>query len=109
MVWSNKQFELENIENTEPDITPEEFKQWAWSVWSVAAYTKPGNPHPCSYPSKLIERILKFYFWKNDLILDPYAGVSTTGVVCKKLSRRFTGIDLNPNYCQYGSELIKSA
>jgi len=109
LVWSNEQFELENIEKTKPDITEKQFKEWSWNVWKVAPYSKPGNPHPCSFPTKLIERAIKFYTYPNDLILDPYAGVSTTGIVCKKLGRRYTGIDLNPNYCDYGSELIKSA
>ena len=109
LIWSNKKFELENIEKTNPDITEKEFKEWAWSVWSVAPYVSPGNPHPCSFPSKLIERLLKFYTYPNDLILDPYAGVSTTAHVCKKLNRRFTTIEMNPNFCEHASKLLKSA
>ncbi len=109
LIWSNEEFELENIEKTKPDITEKEFKEWSWNVWKVAPYSKPGNPHPCSFNPKLIKRILKFYTYKNDLILDPYAGVSTTGVVCKNLGRRYTGIDLNANYCDYGSDLFQSA
>ena len=109
MVWSNQQFELENIENTEPDITREEFKEWSWSVWKIFPHSRANNPHPCSFAPKLIERLLKFYTYPNDLILDPYAGVSTTAQVCQKFNRRYTTIELNHNYCEYGSELLKTA
>ena len=109
LIWSKEEFELENIEKTKPDITEKEFKEWAWSVWSVAPYVEPGNPHPCSFPSKLIQRLLKFYTYPNDLILDPYGGVSVVAHMCKKFGRRYTSIELNPNYCEYGLEKLKSA
>lgn len=109
LIWSNKQFELDNVEGTESDITPDEFSKWAWSVWTVAPWAKGGNPHPCSFAPKLIERLLKFYTYPNDLILDPYAGVSTTAQVCKKFNRRYTTIELNPNYVEHANELLESA
>ena len=109
LVWSNKEFELENIDNTEPDITPDEFKEWSWSIWNISPYSKPGNPHPCSTTPKLLKRLLKFYTYPNDLILDPYAGVSTVAQACKLLNRRFTMVELNPNYCEHASKLLKSA
>lgn len=109
LVWANREFELENIENTEPDITPEEFKEWAWSIWKISPYVRPGNPHPCSFPPKLIERLLKFYTYPNDLILDPYGGVSTLAQICKKHKRRYTSVELNRSYCEYASEILKSA
>ena len=109
LVWANGQFDLENVEGTEPDITPEEFKKWAWSVWTVAPWARGGNPHPCSFSPKLIERLVKFYTWPNDLILDPYGGVSITAQVCKKFNRRYCTIELNPNYVEYAHELLKTA
>lgn len=109
LVFANQQFELEDIEGYGSDITPEEFEECAWSIWKVSPYSRPHNPHPCSFPPKLIERLLKFYTRQNDLILDPYAGISTTAQVCKKLNRRFTMLELNPNYCEESVRLLKSA
>ena len=109
LIWANEEFELENIENTTPDISQKEFEDWSWNVWKIAPYVTPGNPHPCSFPPKLIERVLKFYTYPNDLILDPYSGACITAKICKRLRRRFTCIDLNPNYCEYGAEQLKSA
>ena len=109
LVWANQQFELEDIEGYGSDITPEEFQECAWSIWKVSPYSRPNNPHPCSFPPKLIERLVKFYSYSNDLVLDPYAGVSTTAQVCRKLNRRFTMLELNPNYCEESVRLLKSA
>lgn len=44
-------------------------------------------------PELLIERIVKASSLKGDLVLDPFAGVGTCPVICKKLNRRFIGIE----------------
>jgi len=109
LVWAKNQDVLPNIEGTEPDISGKEFLEWSWSVWTVAPYSKSQNPHPCAFPPRLVERLIKFYTWPNDLILDPYAGAHTTCEICKKFGRRYTGIELNSNYCQYGKEQVEVA
>lgn len=106
LVWSKDKFELENIEGSEPDITENEFKEWSWSVWNISTYTRPNNPHPCSYPHKLVERLLKYYSFKNDLILDSYAGIGITAQMCKRHKRRYTMLELNPAYCKWAKEKL---
>lgn len=44
---------------------------------------------------------------EQELILDPFAGVGTTGVVCKELNRRFKGFELNEQYCNIANERLK--
>jgi DNA modification methylase len=41
------------------------------------------------------------------VILDPFFGTGTTGIVATKNSRHYAGIDLNPNYCKLAEERIK--
>jgi DNA modification methylase len=41
-----------------------------------------------------------------DLILDPFAGSGTTGVVARKLARNFVGLDLSPQYLALAGERI---
>jgi DNA modification methylase len=48
-------------------------------------------------PEKLIERIVKASSNEGDIVLDPFMGVGTTAVVCKKLNRNFIGFEINPN------------
>ena len=42
----------------------------------------------------------------GDLVLDPFAGSGTTGVVARRLSRRFLGIELNPEYAEMARRRI---
>ena len=42
-------------------------------------------------------------------ILDPFMGSGTTGVACVKLGRRFTGIEIDPDYFEIACERIRKA
>ena len=44
-------------------------------------------------PEKLMERLIKASSSQGDLVLDPFAGVGTCPVVCKRLGRHFIGIE----------------
>lgn len=49
-------------------------------------------------PEKLIERLVLASSNEGDLVLDPFSGVGTTAVVCKKLNRNFIGFEINEEY-----------
>jgi site-specific DNA-methyltransferase (adenine-specific)/adenine-specific DNA-methyltransferase len=49
-------------------------------------------------PEKLIERLVKASSAEGDLVLDPFAGVGTCPVVCKKAGRNFIGFELNSRF-----------
>jgi len=51
-------------------------------------------------PEKLIERLVKASSNEGDLVLDPFAGVGTCPVVCKRLGRRFIGIERDRNFAE---------
>ena len=42
----------------------------------------------------------------DGLVLDPFMGTGTTGVVCKSLSRDFIGIELDDTYFNLATERI---
>jgi len=54
--------------------------------------------HPCQFPEKMIERIIKACSNRGDLILDPFAGSGTTGIVAKRLDRKFILIENKREY-----------
>ena len=62
--------------------------------------------HIAMFPEKLITPMILAGCPKNGLVLDPFSGAGTTGVVCKKTGRNFIGIELNPNYCKMAQERI---
>lgn len=107
LIWSKEQFELVNISGHTPDISEEEFQNWSWSVWRVEPFTYHKNPHPCSFSHVLISRLVKMYTYPGDMVLDSFSGAGITGQVCKNLGRKYTLIDINPNYCSYAKEKIE--
>lgn len=49
-------------------------------------------------PEQLLERIIKASSNEGDLVLDPFAGVGTCPVVCRRLGRRFIGIEQDKQF-----------
>lgn len=54
--------------------------------------------HPTQKPEKLLELIILASSNEGDVVLDPFFGSGTTGVVAKKLNRNFIGIEKNNDY-----------
>ncbi len=65
--------------------------------WSMAENTA----HPTQKPEKLIAKLILASSNENDLVLDIFAGSGTTGVVAKKLNRRYIMTEQNPLYCAW--------
>lgn len=67
------------------------------SVWAVPI--KPfKEAHFATYPPELIVDCIKAGCPENGIVLDPFGGSGTTGVVAKKLNRRYVMFELNPEY-----------
>ena len=70
-------------------------------VWETAL-TKPSEKkygkHPTQKPMELLEKIILASTDEGDLILDPFNGSGTTGVVAKKLNRKYIGIEKEKDY-----------
>lgn len=79
------------------DITPEEFKKFSDGHWDIPPETKR-NGHPAPFPEELIYRLIKFYSFKGNTILDMFGGTGTVAVVCEKNNRNYTHIDISEEY-----------
>jgi len=64
--------------------------------------------HFAVFPEELCETPIKSGCPKNGVVLDPFFGAGTTGVVAKKLGRNFIGIELNKDYCEIARNRISS-
>ena len=75
------------------------------TVWDI--HTKPyAEAHFATFPPALVEPCIKLSTSPNDLVLDPFIGSGTTGVVALKEKRRFVGIELNPSYLQIAEDRL---
>ena len=78
------------------------------SVWTVT--TKPfSGAHFAVFPSDLIEPCILAGSAPGDLVIDPFAGSGTTGIVAGKHGRKFYGCELNPEYAAMANERIAAA
>lgn len=60
-------------------------------------------------PEKLIERLVKASSREGDLVLDPFSGVGTCPSVCKRLGRRFIGVERNDEFVRLSNERLDGA
>jgi site-specific DNA-methyltransferase (adenine-specific) len=67
------------------------------TVWDINTQPYPGA-HFATFPPALVEPCLSVGSRPGDLILDPFIGSGTSGLVALKMQRRFLGIELNPEY-----------
>lgn len=89
-------------EDTDPDEPGKRNKR---DVWPVTTKPYP-DAHFAVYPPDLIVPCIKAGSAEGDLVLDPFCGAGTTGVVCTKLGRRFLGIELNDEYAKMARDRI---
>jgi DNA modification methylase len=91
------------------DISDEEFKKYVVGKWDIAPERNMKEyGHPAMFPENLVERVLKLFSYKEDVILDPFNGVGTTTAVAKRLSRKYIGIDISKEYCKKAEDRLKN-
>lgn len=77
------------------------------NIWRIQPETKV--KHLAPYPQKLVENIIKYYSYKDELVYDPFMGSGTTAVVCQKLDRNFIGSEIHKEYVELSySRLVKT-
>lgn len=69
----------------------------ARSVWTFPT-ARFDEAHFATFPPELPRRCILAGSRPGDLVLDPFSGAATTGVVALELGRRYLGVELNPAY-----------
>lgn len=75
------------------------------SVWTITPAPFRGA-HFATFPPKLIEPCILAGCPEGGVVLDPFFGAGTVGLVAKKLGRRWIGIELNPEYAKIAEKRI---
>ncbi|MEG0259571.1 MAG: site-specific DNA-methyltransferase [Lysinibacillus sp.] len=77
------------------------------SVWTIA--TAPmKEAHFATFPEKLIEPCILAGATAGGIVLDPFFGSGTTGIVAIKYNRNFIGIELNPVYIEIAKKRLNN-
>ena len=106
---------------TDADITSEEFIKFSDGFWHIAPETRGRQPflkslypprngqkspeqkeegHPAPFPEELIYRLIKFYSYRNNVVLDPFGGTGTVAAVAARTGRHYVHMDISEKYCQ---------
>lgn len=93
------------------DIILREGKQMrsVWSIPTTPSREKLLGKHPTQKPIELLDRIVSLCSNAGDLVLDPFCGSGTTGVVSVIRRREFIGIDLDESYIELSRGRISQA
>lgn len=88
------------------DITKEEFMKFSDGFWKIQPETQRKG-HPAPFPEELIYRLVKFYSYKGNNILDMFGGTGTVATIATRTGRNFVHIDISPQYCKVASDRVE--
>ncbi|HJO77576.1 MAG TPA: site-specific DNA-methyltransferase, partial [Pelagibacteraceae bacterium] len=77
-----------------------------WIIPNVKSNHREKTIHPCQFPIELAERLILALSNKNDLVLDPYAGVGTTLCAALKNKRSAAGSEIKKQYVNIAKKRI---
>ncbi len=87
-------------------ISKELYKKCTYDIWWVEIEGEHSKKHPAVFPKEIPRRLIEFYTYKNDIVLDPLMGIGTTCIVAKELERKYIGIEMSENYFNIACELL---
>lgn len=97
-----------DLKNKMNDLTGKEWTKFtcSWFIFNALqsdlreerAVTEDTQAHPATYSPTMISDFIKFFTKEGDTVLDPFAGIGSTLVACKRTGRIGYGIELNPKY-----------
>jgi len=109
---------LSPISHTPEDFPLEQWQEWASPVWMSVDQTNVLNVrlarengderHLCPLQLDVIERALVMWSNPGDVILSPFMGVGSEGVMSLKHGRKFFGIELKESYWKQACEYLKA-
>lgn len=95
--------------NKHATIRKEDFLEWTKSVWTFPAVSAKRIGHPAPFPEELPHRLIQLYTFRDDVVLDPFAGSGTTCLAALKDERQYVGYELNYEYTRLSEKRITDA
>ena len=90
------------------ELTGSEWIQFtkSWFVLRPKQRKDKEFTHPAKFPEELVERYISFFTKKEQIVLDPFAGISSTLIACEKLGRCGIGVEYVKKYADIGKRRL---
>ncbi|MFW6285906.1 MAG: DNA-methyltransferase [Nanoarchaeota archaeon] len=115
ILWARKYeksshiFNYELMREWDDKITPKGKQMRSiWHIPLTPISEKKYGKHPTQKPIELLKRIIASSTKENAIILDPFNGSGTTGVVASMLNRTYIGIDKEEEFLELTKKRINS-
>lgn len=109
----------ENVMPISPDLTNEEWIEWARPIWygidetdtlnTAVAKENDDERHICPLQLGTIERCIRLWSNPGDLVLSPFAGIGSEGYEAVRRGRRFLGVELKASYAKTAAKNLALA
>lgn len=109
----------ENAVAIHPDLTNNEWIEWARPIWygidetdtlnTAVAKENNDERHICPLQLGTIERCIRLWSNPGDLVCSPFAGIGSEGYEAIRLGRRYVGIELKPSYAETAVKNLMTA
>lgn len=107
------------VSHAKEDFPVERWQEWAEPVWMdidqtnvlnvATARSDKDERHVCPLQLDLIERAIVMWSNPGDVVLSPFAGIGSEGVVALKAGRRFVGVELKESYFKQAARFLGQA
>ncbi len=110
--WVGVETMIENEDGTKrkkmvyTDEQKKEFMELVFGQWNYFADTK--SLTKATFSMDIPTKAIKILTYKNDVVLDPFAGSGTSLVAAEILERNWIGIELSENYCDIARKRVQS-
>jgi len=91
--WFDKSKRIENV------IRPGDY--------GIRKIIPTADQHPTEKPPELAGHFIRLHSQAGDTILDPFAGVGTSGIAAKQLGRKAILIELEERYCRIAVDRLR--
>jgi site-specific DNA-methyltransferase (adenine-specific) len=115
LIWARKEdkiphfFNYDLMRQWDDNITPKGKQMRSiWHIPLTPMSEKKHGKHPTQKPIELLKRIISSSTNENAVILDPFNGSGTTGVVATMLNRQYVGIDKDKEFLRTTIKRIKA-
>lgn len=109
----------DNAVPVQPDITNEDWIQWARPIWygiresdtlnAAVARENDDERHICPLQLGTIERVIRLWSNPGELVVSPFAGIGSEGYEAIRLGRRFKGCELKDAYARVAARNLQVA